>query len=127
MLTPFVEAYFIVADRLAAQPLDVAVDKKKLTEECVRVGRQYVLQKRLSSPECVSREVFGNALSLAANRDLLKPAARGEAASQSDLGARRRAFAAELASVVERLAAIAALDNARRVATSVAHPASLPA
>lgn len=127
VLTPFVEAYFIVADRLAAQPLDVAVDKKKLTEECVRVGRQYVLQKRLSSPECVSREVFGNALSLAANRDLLKPAASGEAAGQSDLGARRRAFAAELASVVERLAAIAALDNARRAATSIAHPASLPA
>ncbi|MCX7060103.1 MAG: 1-acyl-sn-glycerol-3-phosphate acyltransferase [Gammaproteobacteria bacterium] len=109
VLTPFVEAYYIVADRLAAQPVDVAIDKKKLTEECVRVGRQYVLQKRLSSPECVSREVFANALSLAANRDLLKVGAL-------DLAARRRSFADELASVVERLAAIDRLDQARHAA-----------
>ena len=109
VLTPFVEAYYIVADRLAAQPVDVAIDKKKLTEECVRVGRQYVLQKRLSSPECVSREVFANALSLAANRDLLKLGAL-------DLAARRRSFADELASVVERLAAIDRLDQARHAA-----------
>ncbi len=109
VLTPFIEAYFIVADRLAAQAPDAKIDKKKLTEECVKVGRQYVLQKRLSSPECVSREVFGNALSLAANRDLLKP-------GSPDLAARRQAFADELASVVERLAAIEKLDQARHAA-----------
>ncbi|WP_428382796.1 1-acyl-sn-glycerol-3-phosphate acyltransferase [Nevskia ramosa] len=107
VLTPFIEAYFIVADRLAAQPVDAKIDKKKLTEECVSVGRQYVMQKRLSSPECVSREVFANALSLAANRDLLKPGA-------PDLAKRRQDFADELASVVRRLAAIEQLDDARR-------------
>ena len=31
VLTPFIEAYFIVADRLAAQPVDAKIDKKKLT------------------------------------------------------------------------------------------------
>jgi len=107
VLTPFIEAYFIVADRLAAQPVDAKIDKKKLTEECVSVGRQYVMQKRLSSPECVSREVFANALSLAANRDLLKPGA-------ADLAQRRQDFADELASVVRRLAAIEQLDEGRR-------------
>ena len=120
VLTPFVEAYYIVADRLAAQPVDVAIDKKKLTEECVRVGRQYVLQKRLSSPECVSREVFANALSLAANRDLLKVGAL-------DLAARRRSFADELASVVERLAAIDRLDQARHAAAHAVAPDTLDA
>ncbi len=107
VLTPFIEAYFIVADRLAAQPVDAKIDKKKLTEDCVSVGRQYVMQKRLSSPECVSREVFANALSLAANRDLLKPGSPG-------LAQRRQDFADELASVVQRLAAIEQLDEARR-------------
>jgi len=115
VLTPFIEAYFIVADRLAAQAPDAKIDKKKLTEECVKVGRQYVLQKRLSSPECVSREVFGNALSLAANRDLLKP-------GTPDLADRRRAFADELASVVERLAAIDRLDQARHAAAHAVTP-----
>jgi len=111
VLTPFLEAYYIVADRLAAQPPAQKIDKKVLTEECVRVGRQYVLQKRLSSPECVSREVFANALSLAANRGLLKPGA-------ADLGQRRSDFADELASAVQRVAAIEQLDQARRADTA---------
>lgn len=120
VLTPFIEAYYIVADRLAAQPIETAIDKKKLTEECVRVGRQYVLQKRLSSPECVSREVFGNALSLAANRGLLKPGG-------PDLAERRRAFADELASVVERLAAIDTVDQARHAAAHAVAPDTVSA
>jgi glycerol-3-phosphate O-acyltransferase len=111
VLQPFLEAYYIVADRLAAQPVDEKIDKKKLTEECVRVGRQYVLQKRLSNPECVSREVFGNALQLAANRGLLKPGGK-------DLAERRAAFAAELESVVKRVLEIEQLDQARRAATA---------
>jgi glycerol-3-phosphate O-acyltransferase len=116
VLTPFIEAYFIVADRLAVQPVDTAIDKKKLTEDCVRVGRQYVLQKRLSSPECVSREVFANALSLAANRGLLKP-------GTPDLARRRQDLADELASVVRRLAAIEAVDQARHDAELAARAA----
>ena len=115
VLTPFLEAYYIVADRLAEQPVDQKIDKKDLTEECVRVGRQYVLQKRLSSPECVSREVFANALSLAANRGLLKPGA-------PDLAERRREFAEELASAVKRVAAIEQLDQARRAAVPEKNP-----
>lgn len=107
VLAPFLEAYFIVADRLAAQPVDAKIDKKVLTEECVRVGRQYVLQQRLSNPECVSREVFSNALLLAANRDLLTPGA-------ADLAQRRQAFADELAAAVKGIADIEELDRMRR-------------
>jgi len=107
VLTSFLEAYFIVADRLAAQPVDAAINKPKLIEDCVAVGRQYVLQQRLSNPECVSREIFGNALALASNRGLLK-------VGGADLSARRQAFAAELADAVSRVAAIEQLDQQRR-------------
>ncbi|MAY27368.1 MAG: glycerol-3-phosphate acyltransferase [Polycyclovorans sp.] len=113
VLAPFIEAYFIVADRLAAQPVDAKIDKKALTEECLRVGRQYVLQQRLGNPECVSREVFGNALSLAANRDLLTPGA-------PDLAQRRQAFADELAAAVQGVADIEELDRMRRSAKAKA-------
>ncbi len=113
VLAPFLEAYYVVADRLAAQPVDKPVDKKALTEECVMVGRQYVLQRRLLHPEAVSREIFGNALALASNRDLLKPGA-------PDLAERRRAFAQELEAAVRSVAAIEELDRSRRMAVSVA-------
>ncbi len=108
VLPAFLEAYYIVADRLAVQPIDVKVDKKALIAECVKVGRQYVLQQRLRNPECVSAEVFNNALSLAANRDLLNPA--------EDVGERRKAFFVELESAVKRVAAIEQLDQARSAA-----------
>lgn len=111
VLAPFLEAYYVVADRLAAQPVDKPVDKKALTEECVKVGRQYVLQRRLLHPEAVSREIFGNALALASNRDLLKPGA-------PDLAERRRAFAQELEAAVRSVAAIEELDRSRRAAVS---------
>ena len=124
VLTPFLEAYFVVADRLAAHPVDTTVDKKALTEECVKVGRQYVLQKRLRNPESVSREIFGNALALAANRGLLNPTPRSEPLLRggpgepgaADLAERRRAFAEELELAVRSVAAIDELDRTRRAA-----------
>ena len=106
VLRSFLEAYFIVADRLAEQPVDRKVDKKALTEECVAVGRQYLLQQRLRNPECVSREIFGNALALAANRGLL-----GEGGP--DLVKRRQDLADELRAAVLAVDAIDSLDQAR--------------
>lgn len=117
VLPPFLEAYYVVADRLAAQPVDQKIDKKAFTEECVRVGRQYVLQKRLRNPECVSQEIFGNAIALAANRDLLKPGA-------PDLARRRQEFADELSAAVESMKQIEQLIVARRAAREAARAAA---
>ena len=103
MLPAFLEAYFIVADRLAAHPLDAPVDEQKFLAQCVAVGRQYVLQKRLRNPECVSRELFTNALALAANRGLLQSGTEG-------LADKRRRFAEETAAAVAGVAAIGELD-----------------
>jgi glycerol-3-phosphate O-acyltransferase len=110
VLPAFLEAYFIVADRLAAHPSDAPVDEKKFLANCVAVGRQYVLQKRLRNPECVSRELFGNALALAANRGLLQPGA-------DDLAERRRRFAEEAAAAVSGVTAIGELDYQLRHGT----------
>jgi glycerol-3-phosphate O-acyltransferase len=103
VLPPFLEAYFIVADRLAAHPLDAPVDEQKFLTQCTAVGRQYVLQKRLRNPECVSRELFTNALALAASRGLLQPGAEG-------LADKRRRFAEETAAAAAGVAAISELD-----------------
>jgi len=103
VLPAFLEAYFIVADRLATHPSDAPVNEQKFLAYCVAVGRQYVLQKRLRNPECVSRELFGNALALAANRGLLQPGA-------DDLTQRRRRFAEETAAAVSAVSAIGELD-----------------
>jgi glycerol-3-phosphate O-acyltransferase len=103
VLPAFLEAYFIVADRLAAHPLDAPVNEQKFLAQCITVGRQYVLQKRLRNPECVSRELFTNALALAANRGLLHSGADG-------LADKRRRFAEETAAAVAAVAAIGELD-----------------
>jgi glycerol-3-phosphate O-acyltransferase len=106
VLPVFLEAYLVVADRLAAQPVDHAIDRAALIDECCRVGRQYLLQHRLRNPEAVSRELFGNALLLAENRGLLVPGADGVAA-------RRQAFVGEVAVAVRALAAIEELEQRR--------------
>ena len=106
VLTAFLEAYYVVADRLAAQPVDQPVDKARFLAECVNVGKQYLMQRRLQNPECVSKELFGNAMQLAANRNLLKPGSEG-------LAKRRADFAAELAELVTAVGEIDALDRQR--------------
>jgi len=108
VLPAFVEAYFVVADRLEAQPLDQPVNRAQLIEECSRIGRQYLLQKRVRQPEALSRELFGNALELAQNRRLLEPG--------DQLAERRRAFVSEIARAMQALATIDEIDHRRSTA-----------
>jgi len=101
VLGSFLEAYMVVADHLAAQ-LPGPVDEASFLEECIGLGRQYRLQQRIHSTESISKELFRNALALAAGRGLL----------ESEAGGGRRAFAAELREVVERV------DSLRRMAVA---------
>jgi glycerol-3-phosphate O-acyltransferase len=96
ILAPFLEAYRVLADRLASADPSRVVDQDALVAECMGVAQQRVLQRELHSPESVSKDLFKNALQLAANRGLLEP-------GQPDLAERRRAFAAELAEAVRRV------------------------
>lgn len=109
VLRSFLEAYLVVADRLAARDPRSPVIEKEFLAECVGVGRQYRLQGRTRSPESISEELFRNGLKLAANRDLVD-------AGREELGAGREAFADELRGVVDRLRTIrdlALVDLAR--------------
>lgn len=101
VLRPFLDAYHLVADRLAAWDGE-EVDEPRFLDECLRVGRQWALQGRLASEESVSLELFKPALKLARHRDLLDPAAPG-------LGQRRVAFRDELRETVRRVNVIAEL------------------
>jgi glycerol-3-phosphate O-acyltransferase len=100
VLRPFLDAYHVVADRLAAWDGDV--DEERLLEECLRVGRQWALQKRVASDESISLELFRTALRLAAHRGLLD----GDSVEVPKL---REQFAEEIAVATRRIDAIAEL------------------
>jgi glycerol-3-phosphate O-acyltransferase len=107
VLRPFVDAYQIVGDLLEQEDGDEPIDEGKFLERCMRAGRQYHLQRRIHSAASVSQVLFRNALRLAENRGILE-------SGPPDLAARRRAFADEVRSVVDRIEAIDALAASRR-------------
>jgi glycerol-3-phosphate O-acyltransferase len=104
VLASFLEAYLVVAQRLAAHDPAKPIAEKRFVAECLGVGHQYRLQKRLASTESISRELFSTALKLAGNRGLLEPGTTEQ----------RREFAGEIATLVSRMARIREL--ARRPA-----------
>jgi len=100
----FLEAYQIVADRLAARDPREPVEQEAFLRECLGVGGQFVMQGRLKTPESVSRELFACGLRLAANRNLVD-------GGDEELRERRTAFAAEMREAVRRVDAIRALSQ----------------
>ncbi|RYB94182.1 lysophospholipid acyltransferase [Nocardioides oleivorans] len=94
VLRPFLDAYLVVADRLADRG-DAAVDEDDLLADALAVGRQWALQRRVASFESISLELFRTALALARHRGLLEGA--------DGVGTAREAFAAELRDSVRRV------------------------
>lgn len=95
VLRSFLEAYWLVADRLVALG-GGAVDERKFLASCLEVGRQYQLQRRIVSGEAISVELFKNALQLADNRRLLDD-------SNPDRAEGRLKLAGELHEALRRL------------------------
>ncbi|HYO85273.1 MAG TPA: lysophospholipid acyltransferase [Dermatophilaceae bacterium] len=107
VLRPFLDAYLVVADRLAAAG-DAPVDADWLLDEALNVGRQWELERRIASAESVSLELFGTALRVAEHRGLISAEPAGEGADPaSGLALRRQAFADEIRQAVTRLQVIA--------------------
>jgi glycerol-3-phosphate O-acyltransferase len=104
VLRSFIEAYTLVGDRLVALGTAVA-DPEAVVQECLGMGQQYLMQRRVTSAEAVSSHLFRTCLKLAANRDLL---AGGSGAPE-----RRAAFATELHDVRRRLDEINRVDRKR--------------
>ncbi|OBG58146.1 MULTISPECIES: lysophospholipid acyltransferase [unclassified Mycobacterium] len=106
VLRPFLDAYHIVADRLAAYD-DESFDEGAFLAECLEVGKQWELQRRIASAESRSMELFKTALRLARHRELV------DGFEDLTIANRRREFADEIATAVRRVNAIAGLAGAR--------------
>jgi glycerol-3-phosphate O-acyltransferase len=99
VLSSFLEAYLVVADRLAAHPPNAPIDEDAFIAECLGVGHQLRLQRKLASTDSISRELFATALKLARNRGLVEPAGT----PSGELVRAREAFRAEIATLVRRM------------------------
>jgi glycerol-3-phosphate O-acyltransferase len=106
VLRPFLDAYHIVADRLAAHQ-DESFDERAFLTECLEVGKQWELQRRIASAESRSMELFKTALRLARHRELV------DGFEYPDIAERRRQFADEIATAIRRVNAIAELARTR--------------
>ncbi|WP_084042517.1 MULTISPECIES: 1-acyl-sn-glycerol-3-phosphate acyltransferase [Mycobacterium] len=90
VLRPFVDAYRVVAEELLTLPLDRSVDEQELLTRCLRLGRQWSLQHRITE-ESVSGDMFSTALKMARHRGLLDPEV-----PEDEVAHRRAALVAEL-------------------------------
>jgi glycerol-3-phosphate O-acyltransferase len=106
VLRPYLDAYHIVADRLAAHE-DDTFDEQAFLAECLQVGKQWELQRRIASAESRSMELFKTALRLARHRELV------DDFEDQDTARRRREFADEIATAIRRVNTIAELARAR--------------
>jgi glycerol-3-phosphate O-acyltransferase len=107
VLRPFLEAYRVVADYLARQDPAAKLERGKILDACMGVGRQYYLQHRLHSTASISRVLFETALNVAENRALV-------ALGPPELARQRQEFADEVRGWLRRIDAIDALAASRR-------------
>ena len=107
VLRSFLEAYWVVADRLASVG-DEIVDSDTFIRSCLGVVRQYQLQRRIVSGEANSVELFKNGLQLAANRGLCDP-------DNPDRAQGRLALADELHDLLRRLELLTRWEQEHRL------------
>jgi len=107
VLRPFLEAYRVVADALELRDYRRPVEQREFLADCLALGEQYRLQRRIESPESVSAVLFETAAALAGHRGLLEPGG-------PEVLERRREFAAEIREAIRRIDAVEALAAARR-------------
>jgi glycerol-3-phosphate O-acyltransferase len=106
-LRPFLESYQVVSENLTRCAPDADFDEARFIDECLGLGHQLVLQRRMHSSSSVSKVLFQTALKLARNRGLLDPGGVEIAESRED-------FAVEIRDALRRTEAIAALAASRR-------------
>lgn len=106
VLRPFVDAYRVAAEELVSLGAGGDVDEQVLLERCLRLGRQWSLQHRITE-ESVSGDMFATALKMARHRGLL-----GSDAARSDVANRRAALVAELDDLQRSLGELAQMRSA---------------
>lgn len=103
IIGPFLEAYLVLAERLAGMGIDAVANADQLARECVPLARQRYLQRSVASPESASVAIMANAAKLAEANGLLDDPA-------PEVGSRRAEFAATLRE------AVACIEIVRRAA-----------
>jgi glycerol-3-phosphate O-acyltransferase len=106
-LRPFLESYGVVSENLARWDPGLDFDEDRFLAECLALGKQRLLQRRIHSGSSVSKVLFETALKLAKNRGLLD-------SRTPDLPGRRAAFDAEIHDALRHAEAIVALAASRR-------------
>jgi glycerol-3-phosphate O-acyltransferase len=100
VLRPFIDAYWVVATQLVEHGESRDLDEERFLGDCLQVGRQWALQRRIASMESVSAEMFRTAMRLARHRGLVEP-------GSPDLLDRRQELVDEICGVRRRLQDIA--------------------
>jgi glycerol-3-phosphate O-acyltransferase len=113
VLSSFLESYHVVAECLLRRAVTGGFDEAAFMADCLAFGQQLLLQRRITSGEAVSTEMFRSALKLAENRGLLDSV-------NPELGPGRAAFAAELRDLVRRIRVLAGITRAQREPASPA-------
>jgi glycerol-3-phosphate O-acyltransferase len=103
VLRSFVDAYRIVANVLADAGADAVDDESSFLAQCLKTGKQQLLQRRVFSAESISKSLYQTGLQLARYRGLL--AANREV--------ERRAFHEEFRRITDRLDEILAITLAK--------------
>jgi glycerol-3-phosphate O-acyltransferase len=112
ILRPFLEAYQVVSDSLTRLDASETFDEKAFLKDCLALGHQYHLQRRIHSGASISGVLFETALRIAKNRDLVE--SRSLTEGNFSLMKRRGEFAEEVRAVLRRCYAIDALAASRR-------------
>jgi glycerol-3-phosphate O-acyltransferase len=107
VLRPFLESYLVVADCLRAMSSGHRLHEDAFLEECLGLGRQWLLQGRLTSAESVSLELFKTGLQLARHRGLEKPGG-------ADVARGREALANELRDTLRLIAVVESRSRNQR-------------
>ena len=110
-LRAFVDAYQVVADRLFMLAGDPVEDPKRMVRDCMAWGKQYTLQRRIRSPESVSKVLLQNGFKLAENRGLFT-------GDPEALERERAVFVGELRETIRRIRVIDAMA-AQRLAGAI--------
>lgn len=104
ILRPYLDAYRIVAEQLVLTE-DAELAEDRFLADCLGLGRQWAMQRRVASDESVSSETFRAALTMARHRGLLDPTL-----PEPQRRARRRELAVELDRVLHAVGEIAAFQ-----------------
>ena len=104
ILRPFFDAYAVVGEVVKAHASDPRLDRDELAAEALALGKQWLLQGRLQSPESVSSVLFASAFNLAENRGLFS--------QEAEVADRRIEFAQELQQVDGSLSLLETLETA---------------